>query len=152
MNLYIFWDIENVGTLTAKVMPDTNLSESISPEETHIFCGHAKPFTNISELITVGYHSLDARKLEVTGPDVADFHLLSAMNHIAMLHGRNNMFYLVSRDKLLSYRFIALARNLGIYRHHIGTLVPEKEIRTRSKRGRELFEDGDLDKLPFDIE
>lgn len=142
MNI-LYWDIENVNSINVR-------SKNIFPnvEFDKVQCSFAKPFDNIDSRINLNYKTLELHQLHSRGPDLADFHLLSLVNMDIIDLGRDIHIYLVSADKLLSYRFIVLARNCSLPRDHIHTMVPDAEIRRRSKRGHELFEDGDLEKIP----
>lgn len=141
---FLYWDIENVKKLTsAHKFFGTRLDV--------VQCCYAKPFDDVKARINLDFDSLKLHHLNSRGPDLADFHILSVLNMDVLEHGRDNNFYLATEDKLLSYRFIVLARNLSIHRHNIHTQLSEQDIRFRSKKGRSLFEDGDLDKVPPSI-
>lgn len=141
----LYWDIENI-----KYLIDQHYSRDMYFDL--IQCSFAKPFDDIQDRIVFQCGELKQHHLQSRGPDLADYHLLALLNFDAIEHGRDNDFFLASHDKLLSYRFIVLCRNLGIHRHNIHTLLPDIDIRRRSKKGRGLFEDGDLDKIPLDIQ
>lgn len=142
MNI-LYWDIENINSINTR---KTDVFHDVHFDL--IQCSFARPFDNVSERINLSYDKLNLHQLHSRGPDLADFHLLSLVQMDILEHGRDLNFFLASKDKLLSYRFIVLARNNSVLRTHIHTLVPDAEIRRRSKRGVELFEEGDLLKIP----
>lgn len=139
MNI-LYWDIENIRTIDSSKFPNVQFDI--------VQCCFAFPFTDVDRRISLSYDKLNIHKMNSRGPDLADFHLLSVLNSDIMDEGRDHNFYLATHDKLLSYRFIVLARNCSVYRENIHTLLPEIDIRRRSKKGYSLFEEGDMDKIP----
>lgn len=145
MNI-LYWDIENINTINVRknkrndIFPDVHFDK--------VQCSYARPFNDVETRIGLSFDDLELHQLNSRGPDMADFHLLSLVNMDIIENGRDINIYLASADKLLSYRFIVLARNCSVNRQNIHTVLTDAEIRQRSKRGYDLFEDGDLAKIP----
>lgn len=140
MNI-VFWDIENI-----KYLKNNENFKGIDIDT--IECVYAKPFADIEKRIKIKYKKLNIHALLSRGPDLADFHILALLReHIINSKGQPHV-YLLTHDRLLSYRFIVLARSLGLPKLNIHTDLEDEIIRGRSKLGASLFEAGDKDKIP----
>ena len=138
----VYWDIENIKFLQASYFKPGFTADLIR------VC-HAKPFDHIDDRICIPYSKLHIESLAGRGPDLADIQILSYLNHDVMRLGREVDIYLITEDKLFSYRFIVLCRNLGVKHERIHTLLSDNDIRRRRKKGRTLFEEDDLEKIPL---
>jgi len=143
MNI-LYWDIENLNTLKNEGK-FKNINFDI------VQCCFAKPFKDIETRIKLPNKTINNHQLHSRGPDLADFHLLSLLNMDIQEHGRDHNFFIATHDKLLSYRFIVLARNLNVNRNRIIPILSDLDIRKRSKRGYDLFEEGDREKIPKEL-
>ncbi|MDP2565844.1 hypothetical protein [Pseudoalteromonas marina] len=136
MNL-LYWDTENINNLnTEKEFPNVKF-----------YIGHAvyaKPFHDISSRLKPNPIIIKKHQLYGYGPDVADIHLLSLLHQDILNLGKENTFYLATKDKLLTYRFVNVARSCGIKASNIKYLYTSDEVRTRSARGDELLEKKNL--------
>ena len=140
MNI-LFWDIENIKYLK----PSNNITTSSFDI---IECVYAKPFNDIGKRISVPYNKLNIHALNSRGPDLADFHILALLRERVSNNPLCNNLFLLTHDKLLSYRFIVLARSMGVPKQNIFTDLADDTIKGRSKLGTSLFEQGDIDKIP----
>jgi hypothetical protein len=144
MNI-LFWDIENIKYIKKGLnkLPTIDL----------IHCAYAKPFSEIEKRIEIEYKTVIKHQLESRGPDLADFHILALLHEllISTKDDQNLNVYLLTKDKLLTYRFIVLARSLKFPLLNIHTDLESIQVRYRSKLGANLFEEGDIAKLPKSI-
>lgn len=132
MNI-LYWDTENLNNLnTALVFPNTKF-----------YIGHAvfaKPYDNINKRLKPNPIITKIHKLEGFGPDLADIHILSLLHQDILNLGTENDFYLATKDKLLTYRFVNVARSCNVGSEKIHYLYTSDEVRTRKARGEVLIE------------
>ncbi len=136
MNL-LYWDTENLN----------NLNTHVHFPEVKFYIGHAvfaKPFDNINVRLTPNPVIIKTHQLYGRGPDVADIHLLSILHQDIRNLGTDHTFYLATKDKLLTYRFVNVARSCGVKAKNIKYLYTTEEIRLRSARGTSLIEEKNL--------
>lgn len=136
----VYWDIENIKYLHAKFFEQSFTADIIR------VC-HAKPFENITNRVHIEHKDMTINQIYGRGPDLADIQILSYLNHDAMRLERKLEAFLITEDKLLSYQFIVLSKNLGLKYTQVHTLLRDKDIRNRRKKGRALFDKSDLSKL-----
>jgi len=144
MNI-LFWDIENIKYIKR--------SSNKLPEIDVIHCAYAKPFSDIEKRIEIEYKIVKTHTLKSRGPDLADFHILALLHELltSKIDIQKLNIFLLTKDKLLTYRFIVLARSLKFPISNIYTDLEDIQIRNRSKLGGTLFEKGDIEKLPNSI-